>query len=110
MGNFYRDNDDLRFYLERGIDWREIAELNERGYADPDGPANLDEAVELYRAIVESVGELAADDIAPHAAAIDRDGARLVDGEAALPAPFQAIFRRMADMDLHRLCVPRELG
>lgn len=110
MANYYRDNDDLRFYLERGIDWAEITELAERGFRDPDGHQNLTEAVDLYREIAEAMGELAAEEIAPHAAAIDRAGAHLDGGEAVLPPQFEGIFRRMREMDLFGLCLPRELG
>ena len=31
MPNFYADNDDLRFYLERGIDWAPVVEATEFG-------------------------------------------------------------------------------
>jgi alkylation response protein AidB-like acyl-CoA dehydrogenase len=110
MANFYRDNDDLRFYLEEGIDWREIVELAERGFRDPDGHKSVLDAVELYREIAEAMGELAAEEIAPQAAAIDRAGAHLEGGEAVLPPQFEAIFRRMREMDLFGLCLPRELG
>jgi len=110
MANYYRDNDDLRFYLEHGIDWREIVELTERGFRDPDGHKSVLDAIELYREIAEAMGELAAEEIAPHAAAIDRAGARLEAGEAVLPPQFEAIFRRMREMDLFGLLLPRELG
>lgn len=110
MANYYRDNDDLRFYLEQGIDWREIAELAERDFRDPDGHKSVLDAVELYREIAEAMGELAGEEIAPHAAAIDRAGARLEGGEAVLPPQFEGIFRRMREMDLFGLCLPRELG
>ena len=36
MANFYRDNDDLRFYMERGLDWAPLVELTEYGFSDPD--------------------------------------------------------------------------
>ena len=110
MANYYRDNDDLRFYLERGIDWRQIVEIAERGFRDPEGHKSVLEAVELYREIAEAMGELAAEEVAPHAAAIDRAGAHLEGGEAVLPPQFEGIFRRMREMDLFGLCLPRELG
>jgi alkylation response protein AidB-like acyl-CoA dehydrogenase len=110
MANFYRDNDDLRYYFEKGIDWAPIAELAERGFRDPDGHKNAGEAIELYGQIAEAIGELAAEEIAPQAAAIDRAGARHENGEAVLPPQFESIFRQMRDMDLYGLCLPRELG
>ena len=32
MGNFYDDNDDLRFYVERGLDWETLVRLTEYDY------------------------------------------------------------------------------
>ena len=65
MTNFFKDNDDLRFYFEKGLDWRELVELTERGFRDPDGHKDLTEALAFYRDIAEMVGELVAEEIAP---------------------------------------------
>ncbi|MCZ7681959.1 MAG: hypothetical protein M5U28_25470 [Sandaracinaceae bacterium] len=51
MGNFFKDNDDLQFYFERGVDWRTLAELTEHRFRAPDGPKSAEEAVELYREV-----------------------------------------------------------
>jgi hypothetical protein len=51
-----------------------------------------------------------AEEIAPVAAQIDREGVKLVDGEAVQPAVMDAIFERIKSLDLHWMCVPRELG
>lgn len=110
MGNFFKDNEDLQYYFDRGIDWRTLVELTEHGFRTPDGPKTVEEAVELYREVCELVGELAADEIAPHAAELDREGVRFEAGEAIFPERLQSIFDRIAEMGLHGLCVPRELG
>jgi 3-(methylthio)propanoyl-CoA dehydrogenase len=36
MASFLTDNDDLRFYLERGLDWDALVEVTEYGYRAPD--------------------------------------------------------------------------
>ena len=110
MANFFRDNPDLQFYFERGIDWRQLAELTEHGFRQPDGHKSADEAIAFYREIAEMIGELVAEEVAPHAAAIDRAGVRHEDGEAVLPPVMQALFRKFAELDLHGMCLPRELG
>jgi hypothetical protein len=74
------------------------------------GHANAEEAVELYREVAEMVGEFVAEEIAPHAAAIDRAGVHLAGGEAVLPPEMNAIFAKIKDLDLHGMCLPRELG
>jgi len=110
MGNFLRDNDDLAYYLDKGLDWAELVELTEHGYRDEAGHSDLDEALDLYTDILETIGELAADEIAPRAAAIDRQGTRLVDGEVVVCDEFAALIQTMKELDLHSMCLPRELG
>lgn len=111
MANFLEDNDDLLFYLERGgVDWAPIVAFAEQDYRAPQGYTSLDDALGSYREILRMVGSFAAEDIAPHAAAIDRKGVKLVDGEAVLSPELDAIFAKIKDLDLHALALPRELG
>lgn len=110
MANYFKDNDDLSWYFDRGIDWDTLARVTELDYRAKDGPKNGAEAKELYREIAEMIGEFTANEIAPHAAEIDREGAKLVDGEAVLPRRMQEIFDKIRELDLHGLCLPRELG
>jgi len=111
LANFLEDNDDLLFYLERGgIDWAPIVAFAEQDYRAPQGYTSLDDAMGSYREILRMVGSFAADEVAPHAAAIDRKGVKLVDGEAVLSPELDAIFAKIKDLDLHALALPRELG
>lgn len=110
MASFLNDNDDLLFYLERGIDWAPIVEATELGYRAQGGFKNPQEAVETYRDVLNLYGELAAERIAPHVAEIDREGVIYKDGEAYLPKRLQSIFDELKSLELHGLCLPRELG
>ncbi|MGZ3422246.1 MAG: acyl-CoA dehydrogenase family protein [Polyangiales bacterium] len=110
MANFFTDNDDIRFYFEKGIDWAPLVELTEYGWRTKDGFKNASEAVTFYREVAEMVGQLAGDEVAPRAAQIDRDGNHLKDGEAHCGAAFDAAFGAIKSAELQRLCLPRELG
>lgn len=110
MANFYRDNDDLRFYVERGIDWRPLVELVEQRFRLPDGHKSLEEALAFYGDVLEMVGEFSAEEIAPRAAAVDREGLKLADGEVVFSKPLEEIFEHIKALELHGLCLPRELG
>ncbi len=109
MANFFKDNEDLQFYLDNGIDWGPVVEATEFGFKAPDGFKTVDEAVEFYRDIAEMVGDFVANEIDPHIAAIDREGVKLVDGEAVVPAKLDAIFKQIKELDLHGMTLPREL-
>ncbi len=110
MTNFLKDNDDLRYYLEKGIDWDVLARLVERDFSAEGGFSDADEARQFYSDILEMVGEFVAEQIAPHALEIDREGVRFEDGEAIFPERLSSIFERIKELELHGMCLPRELG
>ncbi len=110
MSSFFTDNDDLLFYFDRGIDWAPLVELTEYGWRAAGGPKSAGEAVPEYRAIMEMLGEMVATEVAPYGAELDREGARLEGGEAVEGERTKRIFQVFKDAELHRLCIPRELG
>jgi alkylation response protein AidB-like acyl-CoA dehydrogenase len=110
MANFYSDNDDLRWYVDRGIDWEPLVRVTEADFRNPGGPKSLAEALPFYHETLELVGAFVADEIAPHAAELDREGVRFEKGEAVFPPRLAGIFAQIRSLGLHGLCVPRELG
>jgi alkylation response protein AidB-like acyl-CoA dehydrogenase len=110
MASFLDDNEDLQYYLREGVDWETLASLTELGYRSPDGFANGEEALSFYRETAAMVGELVANEVAPHAAEIDREGVRFEDGEVKFPPRLDSIFRKIGEVGLHGLNLPRELG
>ena len=110
MANFYADNVDMQFYMEKGIDWKRLVEITEYFYQSPDGFESAPEAVDFYREIIDLVGNFSAEEIAPYSAQLDQEGVEFKDGEASFPPRLQGIFDRIKEMELHGMCIPRELG
>lgn len=112
MANFFKDNDDLRYYFDKGIDWDAVVRITEHDFADAEGDGfkNTEEAVDFYRNIVEMFGEFVAEEIKPYEKEIDANGVELVDGEVVFPARLNDIFEKIKALDLHGLPIPRELG
>ena len=110
MANYLTDNEDLQWYINHGIDWEPIVRGLEGAFTDPEGPKNVTEAVDSYRDILTMVGEYIAEQVAPHAAAIDRAGLHLKDGDVVEPAALTQIFDGLREMGLHGMVLPRELG
>ena len=110
MANFLHDNEDLQFYLRDGVDWETLIALTECGYRSPGGLKNATEALELYRDIAAMVGEFVAQEVAPYGAQIDREGVKFAAGEATFPARLEGICRKMGELGLHGMMLPRELG
>ena len=112
MANFFKDNDDLQYYFDKGVDWDALVRITEHDFADADGDgfSNTEEAVSFYRDIVEMFGEFVATEIKPYEKEIDEKGVELVEGEVAFPERLAGIFEKIKDLDLHGLPIPRELG
>ena len=110
MASYFEDNDDLRFYFDDGVDWASLAEVSEYGFRTADGFKTPAEAKAFYREVAELVGTLSAEEIAPRAAQIDREGAHLEAGEAVTGPAMTAAFDAVRRAELQKLCLPRELG
>jgi len=71
MSDFYKDNPDLKFYLEHP-DMKKIVSLKERDYSEKEtydfAPQNFEDAVDNYDKILEIVGEICGNTIASNAA------------------------------------------
>ncbi|RYF51741.1 MAG: hypothetical protein EOO38_02460, partial [Cytophagaceae bacterium] len=110
MGNYYQDNDDLKFYVEKGIGWDTLVRLVEGEMPVKDGPKDLQEAKEGFVDILNLVGQFTAERVTPEVAGIDRAGLSLDNGEVRLPPALDNIFSEIKEMGLHAMCLPRELG
>jgi alkylation response protein AidB-like acyl-CoA dehydrogenase len=110
MASFFSDNEDLRYYFEKGIPWEEIVEVTELLYRQPGAFKDARDAVGAYKDVLDLVGEIAAERVAPHAKEIDRQGVGFKDGEAFFHPRMQSIFDELRSIEIHGLCLPRELG
>jgi 3-(methylthio)propanoyl-CoA dehydrogenase len=109
MANYYDDNADLQYYLGEGLDWQAVYEaLEPNPEASPYEDWN--EALATWRDVLQLVGDFAAAEVAPRAAAIDKAGVELVNGEVAFPPELDQIMEGIRALDLHGLCIPREVG
>lgn len=110
-GNFYLDNPDLRFNIEQMIDWKRIVELREDFTSAHCPFANVSEAVETYiNMLRDSVGDLAANRIAPRAEAVDRKGCAFCDGEVIYPQELRDNIQDLARAGLTGVFFTRESG
>jgi alkylation response protein AidB-like acyl-CoA dehydrogenase len=110
VASFLSDNPDLLYYFDEGVDWDTLAELTEYGWRAAGRFSNATEARQFYRECAQMVGELVAEQIAPRAVNIDHEHPRLEKGEAAEGPAMRAVFDAIRAADLHKLCIPRELG
>ena len=80
MANFFLDNKDLKYHLSHPL-MRKIVELKERGFAEKDlydyAPQNFEDAMDSYQRVMEIIGQVCADVIAPNAEGVDKEGPRV---------------------------------
>ena len=82
MANFYLDNKDLQYHLSHPL-MKRIIELKERGFADAKlydyAPQDTEDALDSYKRVLEIVGDVCAEVIAPNAEGVDHEGPRVVN-------------------------------
>ncbi len=114
MGNFYKDNDDIRF-LFRHIDLGQLARAFEEDFRFAGqfdhAPANEQEAVRNYEMVLESIGELCADFIAPRAESVDREGNTLnPDGSVTRPQGIREAIEKLGQAEVMGFTLPHRFG
>ena len=83
MANYYTDHPEIAFYLQHPL-MRRIVELREKGFADkdlyPDAPVDYEDCIENYKRLLEVVGDITANIIAPNSESVDLEGPHLENG------------------------------
>ena len=114
MGNFYKDNDDIRF-LFKHLDLEKVADLQEEGFKHGDqfdtAPADAKEAIANYGMVLDSIGQLSADFIAPRGEAVDQQGNTLnEDGTVSYADGIADALNALAKADVMGFTLPHKYG
>jgi len=114
MGNFYRDNEDIQF-LFRHLDLAKSAQLQEEDFKHAGqfdtAPANAAEAIANYNMVLDAVGQLSADFIAPRSEGIDHEGNTLnPDGTVSYAKGIAESLNALAKADVMGFTLPHRFG
>ena len=113
MSNFFTDNPDLKFHLDHPLMQRIVA-LKENFYKDKEdfdfAPQDFEDAMDSYNQVLEIVGEICADIIAPNAESVDHDGPTLVDGKVVYAKGTQENIDAIVKAGLMGISLPRKFG
>ncbi len=78
MANYYSDIKEIQFELKNSPLMQRIVELKERDFADKDqyddAPQDFADAMDSYDKVLEVVGDIVANTVAPNAEAVDAEG------------------------------------
>ena len=116
VANFFLDNEDIQFLFNH-IDLAELARIQEDNFAHVDNgdadyaPADEADAVDNYRRVLEIVGDVAGNMIAPNAEQVDHEGNTLnEDGTVTLHPLVQQNLKRLVQADVMGFTLPRKYG
>ena len=108
--NFYTDNKDIAFQLQHPL-MRKIVELKEKGFADKGkfdfAPRDVDDALDSYDKVLEVLGEICGDIIAPNAEEVDHDGPEVHDGRVTYARGTQRNHEALVQAGLYGMSLPR---
>ena len=113
MPNFFTDNQDILFQFDN-MDLSEIVGLREGDFSEsreyPYAPDSTESAVDGYRRVLDLVGQIAGDVIAPRATDVDREGCHLADGRVTYAKGTREAIDALAGADLMGFTLPRKYG
>lgn len=113
MTNFYRDNGDIQFHV-KNMDLTRIITLKEDDFAEknqyPYAPKDVEDAVDNYDRVLEIVGQIAGDFVAPRAREVDNTGVTFADGEVAYARGTLEAMDRFKKADLGGFLISRKYG
>lgn len=113
MGNFFTDNERLKFHLHHDL-MQEIIRLKERDYADKDkydfAPENFEDALDSYEKVLEIIGEITADVLAENAKEVDAEGPKIEDNAIVYAKGTQKNHEALKNAGLYGMSLPRQYG
>ena len=113
MANFYTDTPQLKHHLNHPL-MKRIVELKERNYQDKDkfdyAPQDFEDAMDSYHQVLEIVGEICGDIIAPNAEGVDQEGPTVSNGRVKYAKGTQENLDAARNAGLMGMALPREFG
>ncbi|AGA89297.1 acyl-CoA dehydrogenase [Thioflavicoccus mobilis 8321] len=113
MANYFTDNADLLFQFDR-LHLEEVVAIAEHDYTETTqydfAPTDYQDALDNYRKVLEIVGDIAANTVAPQAAAIDEEGSHFAEGKVTYAKGIQEAIKRLTEAELMGFTLPRRYG
>ena len=111
--NYYSENKELQHFLRHPLLQRIVA-MKEQDYSQAGefayAPIDFSEAMEGYEGVLQLVGELCADVVAPNAARIEEEGPKVVDGRVVYAPATEENLDLFKKAGLMGVSLPRRFG
>ena len=122
LNNYFSDNPELVEYFQYFVDWPAVIAQYEDGFKDAAryketadenyalAPASNEDAIDFYRTILESIGNLVGKELAPVAQEMDRIGLKYDNGRVIFPESMVRVYKEMQAAGLQPYAFPRNVG
>ena len=111
MANFFTDNPDLKFHLSHPL-MKKIVALKENDFEDKDkfdyAPLDFEDAMDSYEKVLEIVGEISGDIVAPNAEGVDAEGPKIENNEVVYAKGTQENLDALVKAGLMGITLPRK--
>ena len=111
--NYFKNNPALKFQLSHPL-MQKIVTLKEQNFADKDkydyASRDFEDAIDNYEKVLEIIGEICADVIAPNAESVDHDGPLVLNNRVQYARGTQENHEALAQAGLYGMALPRQYG
>ncbi|MCL1943651.1 MAG: acyl-CoA dehydrogenase family protein [Candidatus Azobacteroides sp.] len=111
MANYYLDNTDLKHHLTHPL-MKRIVELKERNFEEKDkfdyAPVDFEDAMDSYDKVLEIVGEISGDIVAPNAEDVDHEGPQVINGHVEYASGTKVNLDALVKAGLMGITLPRK--
>ena len=113
MDNFFKDTPDFKFHLEHPI-VQKIVKLKERDFTDAEkydyAPSNFEDAIDSYEKVLDIVGDICNETIAPNAESVDLEGPHIENNEVVYAKGTSENYAALHEAGLIGMSLPRKYG
>ena len=113
MANFYTDSPELKHYLNHPL-MKRVVELRERDFEEKDqyayAPQDLEDAMDNYDKVLEIIGGICGNIIAPNAESVDHEGPACADGHVYYASGTEQNLDALRKAGLMGMSMPRRFG
>ncbi len=114
MTNYYSDIPEIKFELESSPLMKRIVELKERGFEDKDqydeAPQDFADAMDTYDRVLDIVGDITANVVAPNAEDVDAEGPHHENGRVRYASKTIENLEAMTRAGMNGMTMPRRYG
>ncbi|MEA4985085.1 MAG: acyl-CoA dehydrogenase family protein [Paludibacter sp.] len=111
--NYYNNNPALRFQLSHPL-MQKIVALKEQNFVEKDqydyAPRDFEDAIDNYERVLEIIGEICAEIIAPNAESVDHEGPQVINNRVKYARGTQENHDALAQAGLYGMSLPRQYG